>query len=75
MHCGIALIESSGGYSKCHGILHNSAEGGGDEGDEGPDSVEVVVGSWIDNDMVKGFVTTNMDLFLTLMKVRVIKLI
>jgi hypothetical protein len=34
--------------------------------------VETVVGCWIDNDMVKGFVTTNRDLFLTLMKVQVI---
>ena len=48
------------------------AEGGEGGGEEGPDSVETVVGSWIDNDMVKGFVTTNRDLFLTLMKVRVI---
>ena len=48
------------------------AEGGDGDGDEEPDSVETVVGSWIDNDMVKGFVTTNRDLFLTLMKVRVI---
>ena len=42
------------------------------EGDEGRDSVERVVGSWMDRDMVKGFVTTNRDVFLTPMKVRVI---
>jgi hypothetical protein len=46
-----------------------SGEGGGDEGDEGPDSVEVVVGSWMDKDMMKGFVTTNRDLFLTAVRV------
>jgi hypothetical protein len=61
---------SGGSFSEVGGGA--SAAGGEDEGDEGPDSVEVVVGSWIDNDMVKGFVTTKRDLFLTLMKVRVI---
>ena len=47
-------------------------EEGVGEGDEGRDSVERVVGSWMDRDMVKGFVTANRDLFLTLMKVQVI---
>ena len=46
-------------------------EGVGD-GEEGRDSGERVVGSWMDMNMVKGFVTMNRDLFLTLMKVWVI---
>ena len=44
-------------------------EEGVGEGDEGRDSVDRVVGSWMDRDMVKGFVTTNRDLFITLLKV------
>ena len=51
------------------GDLGNGCEG---EEDEEGDLVDRVVGSWMDRDMVKGFVTTNRDLFLTRMKVRVI---
>ena len=50
----------------------DSGEDGGGEGGKGLDSVEMVVGSWMDRDMIKDFVTTNRDLFLTRMKVRVI---
>ena len=44
-------------------------EGCEEEEDDERDSVYRVVGSWMDRDMVKGFVSTNRDLFLTLMKV------
>ena len=53
------------------GGLGDSYEEEEDEDLEG-DSVARVVGSWMDRAIVKRFVTTNRDLFLTLMKVRVI---
>ena len=36
----------------------DSGEDGGGKGGEGPASVQMVVGSWMDKDMIKGFVTT-----------------